>query len=101
METLLPVPVRAGALDPSPLAARLVAAWLAGRSAQTHRAYTRDLQDFAAFAGAASPAEAARQLLGGGPGAANELALRYRADLIERGLSPATANRRLAALRNL
>ncbi len=45
--------------------------------------------------------EAAHCLLAWGNGPANELALRYRAYLLERGLSPATINRRLAALRSL
>ena len=42
---------------------------------------------------------AAERLLGNGPGAANGLALSYRANLIDRQLAAATVNRRLAALR--
>lgn len=80
---------------------RLVDAFLAGRNARTLAAYRADLADFAAFVGAASVEEAAGALLGNGHGAANELALAYRAHLTERGLAPATIGRRLAALRSL
>jgi integrase/recombinase XerC len=80
---------------------RLVAAFLAGRSAQTLRAYRYDLTDFAAFCGASGIAAAAAQLLAGGHGRANETALRFRQQLQARGLAPATINRRLAAIRSL
>jgi integrase/recombinase XerC len=101
---LLPmlVPVsRSESVEPAGPGQRLVAAFLAGRSPPTIRAYGQDLADFASFAGAASAAEAAQRLLAGGPGAANEQALGYKADLLGRGLSAATVNRRLAALRLL
>jgi len=102
MDALLPTQT-APAL-PTTLAdgsARLVAAFLAGRSADTLRAYRQDLADFRAFAGAETTEGAARQLLAHGSGRANELALAYKADLQERGLAAATVNRRLAALRSL
>ena len=79
----------------------LVSAWLADRSPQTVDAYRRDLADFAAYVGVDSPARAADTLLGAGAGEANLVALRYRAALLDRGLAPATVNRRLAALRSL
>jgi integrase/recombinase XerC len=84
-----------------PAHARLAEAFFAGRSPQTLRAYRQDLADFAAFAGVADVEAAAGVLLAAGQGGANELALRYRAELQARGLSPATVNRRLAALRSL
>src|SRR5439155_20364927 len=65
------------------------------------RAYRQDLADFARFAGATTPAEAAQRLLGEGAGPANELAWRYQAELRRRGRAAATVNRRLAALRSL
>jgi integrase/recombinase XerC len=65
------------------------------------KAYAGDLDDFAAWAGAPSADEAARLLLAAGQGPANEAALNYRGSLLQRGLSPATVNRRLAALRSL
>jgi integrase/recombinase XerC len=82
-------------------AQRLVAAFLAGRSPPTLRAYRTDLADFAAFSNAASIAEAASQLLAGGHGRANETVLLFRSQLQERGLASATINRRLAALRSM
>src|SRR5262245_19614964 len=94
-----PQPAPAGALVPLPRpaplgvaspAARLAATFFAGRSPQTLRAYLKDLEDFAAFAGWQGTEGAARMLLAGGQGRANELALAYRADLLARGLSPAT-----------
>jgi integrase/recombinase XerC len=99
----LPVPVQpsAGAVDPTPATAQLVKMFLTGRSPQTIRAYAADLADFADFAGVDTVATAAAQLLAAGAGQANALALSYRADLLSRGLSAATVNRRLAALRSL
>lgn len=79
----------------------LVKAFLEGKSGSTLRAYDQDLRDFAEFMGTATPNEAAKVLVGSAPGAANALALAYRADLTKRGLAPATVNRRLAALRSL
>jgi integrase/recombinase XerC len=90
-----------GALATGSAAAQLLEAFLAGRSPQTIRAYRADVADFAAFAGGADVAQAAAQLLGQGAGPANALALAYKADLLGRGLAPATINRRLAALRSL
>jgi len=85
----------------SPLAARLVEAFLAGRSPRTVEAYRADLEGFRAFVGAADLDEAARLLLGRGHGEANALGLAYRAALLEAKFAPATVNRRLAALRSL
>lgn len=86
------------ALTESP---RLVQIFLSGKSGRTLRAYSLDLQDFSDFVGADTVDQAAAILLGRGHGPANELALAWRSDLLERGLSPATVNRRLAALRSL
>ncbi len=80
---------------------RLVEAFLSGKSPRTIEEYRRDLQDFAAFLDVKSINEAARRLLSHGHGEANALGLDYRADLLERGLAPATVNRRLAAIRSL
>jgi integrase/recombinase XerC len=79
----------------------LVDSFLAGRSPRTFEAYRQDLQDFARFLGQDNPEDAARILLAYGKGRANETAHAYRAALLERKLSPATINRRLAALRSL
>jgi integrase/recombinase XerC len=99
-------PVNALALRPldaldAPGVSELLRAFLAGRSEQTLRAYRQDLEDFARFAGVVSAEAAADLLVRSGQGRANALAVSYRADLIASGLSPATVNRRLAALRSL
>jgi integrase/recombinase XerC len=85
----------------TPPAARLVAAFLAGRSPRTLLAYRRDLEDFARWCGAPSAEASCARLLSGGHGEANAQALAYRAALLARGLAPATVNRRLAAVRSL
>lgn len=79
----------------------LVETFLSGRNPRTWEAYRADLQDFARFVGAGTSEEAARLLLAQGQGEANARAHAYRADLLARGLSPSTVNRRLAALRSL
>jgi len=80
---------------------RLVETFLSGKSRLTLDAYRRDLEDFSAFLHVRSVDEAARELLSYGHGPANETALRFRAELMARGLAPATVNRRLTALRSL
>jgi len=85
------------------LAARrpLVESFLSGRSPRTLEAYSSDLRDFAHFLGEETSEAAVRRLLAGGKGQANETAHAYRAALLDRGLSPSTVNRRLAALRSV
>jgi integrase/recombinase XerC len=78
----------------------LVSVWLANRAETTVRAYQKDLEGWAEWLGR-SPAQAVEDLLSLDAGGANALAMAYRASLLERGLSPATVNRRLAALRSL
>jgi len=79
----------------------LVALFLSGRSLRTLQAYRDDLQDYRALVGAPTLDAAAAHLLESGQGGANAAVLAYRAHLLERGLAPATVNRRLAALRSL
>lgn len=79
----------------------LVDLFLSGKSPQTLRAYSRDLADFADFSGLGSVAESVDALCAGGQGGAHALVLRYRSALLTRELSPATINRRLAAVRSL
>jgi integrase/recombinase XerC len=89
------VPAREGNLQP------LLALFLSGRSPKTLAAYRSDLKHFCIFIGASTIEDAVRMLLGSGQGEGHALVLRCRTALIERGLSPATINRRLAALRSL
>lgn len=87
-------------------ARRLRDAFLAGRNGNTRRAYAQTAADFAGFlsrrAGrTVGEAEAVRELLSHGAGAANLLALDFRADLLARGLSSGTVALRLSNLRAL
>ena len=79
----------------------LIAAYTSGRNPRTLTAYRQDLEQFRAFTNADSAQAAVRGLLGLHAGGANALALAYRAHLLERKLTPATINRRLASLRSL
>lgn len=76
-------------------------AWLAGRSVHTLRAYRKDLDDFASFLGQQGASGAVSAFLSMDGGRANATVLYYRAHLTDRGLSPATVGRRLAALRSV
>jgi len=97
----LPVPVARFPVQHAPDVADLVAAFLAGRNARTVKAYGQDLETFRTWLGAAELEDAAQHLLAGGLGAANAIALAFRAHLSDRDLAPATVNRHLAALRSL
>jgi integrase/recombinase XerC len=98
----LPVPVPSlGNLDPSSASARLLAAFFSGRKAETIKAYQADLDDFRAFLKSPTLEQAAHLLLTSNLGQANSLVLDYKARLIDRQLTPATINRRLAAVRSL
>jgi integrase/recombinase XerC len=78
----------------------LLAAFLSGRKGSTLRTYTQGLQDFAGFLGCGDAIGAVQKFLSSSSGNANALALSYRADMMNRGLSSATVNVRLAALRS-
>lgn len=95
----LPVAKRAQALEAS--RSSIIETFLSGRSPRTFEAYRADLQDFSAWIGVDSPEEAARVFLSEGKGQANQTAHAYKSHLLEKGLSPSTVNRRLAALRSL
>ena len=80
--------------------ARLHAAFLAGRSPHTLRAYGADLEAFSAYLGEPGPGAALSRLIGLPAGEGNGVLLAYRAHMIDAGLTPATINRRLAAIRS-
>lgn len=77
--------------------ARLIEVWLSGRTASTLRAYRKDLEEFVGWAG---DKDAVARLLES-QAAGNTIAMEWRASMLDRKLSPATVNRRLAALRSL
>jgi integrase/recombinase XerC len=79
----------------------ILAAFFAGKSPLTLKAYARDIQDYARFLGVDTPEDIILDLLSHGRGHANSQALAYQEYLRTCGLQPATINRRLAALRAL
>jgi len=79
----------------------LTADFFAGRSERTIKAYRAGLQSFADYMEADSVEEAAEWLLSLPHGQANKAALRFRNVLKDRGLSNATINQKLSALRSL
>lgn len=83
-----------------PELASVVVDWLKGLATCTRRAYEGDLIDFARSLKMNSPLDAIRLLVQSGAGAANMIALKYRNQLADRKLAPATIARRLAALRS-
>ncbi len=80
---------------------RVIEAFFKARNQHTVDAYRRDLEDFTYFMGESNSEEAARKFFALQPGAANATVLEYRGYLVEKGLSPATVNRRLSAVRSL
>jgi integrase/recombinase XerC len=89
--------VPARALD----AETLIERWKEGRSPQTLRAYVADLKVFAAWMKSPGAGAAVHALLTMPPGEANETVRAWRSAMIDRGVAPATINRRLSALRSL
>jgi hypothetical protein len=79
---------------------RLIQRWREGRSPQTLRAYTGDLRYFATWMVTPSAGSAIDTLLRMGQGQANELVRTYRSGMVDKGVAPATINRRLSALRS-
>lgn len=82
-------------------AQRLLGAFLARRSPATLRAYRGDLAAFARYLELEDVEAASEWLLSRDVGEANEAALLWQARMIEDGLSPATVNRRITAIRSL
>ena len=82
-------------------ATALLGHFLSGRCPLTLKAYRQDIVDFQTFCQETTPPAAIAALFSRAPGDANATLLAYRASLIARTLSPATINRRLAALRSL
>ncbi|WP_347357904.1 tyrosine-type recombinase/integrase [Bdellovibrio sp.] len=80
---------------------RLIEVFLSGRKGTTIKAYQADLECFRRFVGAGSIQDAIALLIQHGHGEANYLALAYKNSLVGQKLSPATVNRRLAALRSV
>lgn len=82
-------------------AARLMEDFLQGQTERTRRAYRRDLEDFAVFAGLPGVEGIGDWMRLLSHGQANATVLEYRTRLVEQGLAPATVNRHLSAIRSL
>ena len=85
---------------PRPAVEDLVEAFLKKRSPHTRRAYASDLGRFAEFLAEKSPTTAMDRLIAAGHAGGNRIVLKYRNHMAEQNLSPATKNRRLAAIRS-
>jgi integrase/recombinase XerC len=95
--TVATVPVLpvVGALD-------LYAALLAdARKPTTRRAREQDAADLTRFLATVGPAEACALFVVGGAPQANAIATAYTRSMLDKGLSPATINRRVSTLRRL
>lgn len=93
-ESLFPrLAVPPAAADPDPLDAVL-----AGLKDQSREGYRKDLAALAGFLGLAGPGDAVRRLLALDRPGANALAAAFVADMLARGLAPATVRRRVAAV---
>jgi integrase/recombinase XerC len=90
-----------GQIEAVDAGAGLHRAFLAGRSPHTLDAYARDLAAFARFAGEARPEAALSRLIRGTAGEGHAVLQDYRAHMVDAGLTPATVNRRLAAVRSV
>lgn len=82
------------------VAQQLMSDWLGSHANRTVREYKRDLDQFATWSGLETTA-AVSALLSSTMGEANAVLLRYRTALKDQGLSPATINRRLSAVRSI
>jgi integrase/recombinase XerC len=87
----LPMPVRTPGL---------YEAFLAGRSVNTREAYARDMMLFAGYLGDSNPKDALSRILVLSHGEANGTLLAFKAAMLEEGLTPATINRRLSAVKS-
>ena len=85
----------------APDAQRVLDIMLASLSPSTLTAYSHDLDEFADWFISGSIGQAAETLFLVSQGNANALGFEWRAAMLELGLSPATINRRLSALKSL
>lgn len=96
---LVPAPGRAVVVVPGP-ADQLIADWLGRHGARTVREYQRDLSQFGKWC--RQPVSAAvDSFLACEMGEANAILTRYQTDMSRQGLSPATINRRVSAIRSI
>lgn len=103
MENGLAVRFSPSAVSPVESCSRLRSirdAYLGTLSPNSKRAYENDLKDFAGHLGEEDGVVALWRLIEGGQGVANGVVLEYKRSLIEKGLAPASINRKLAGIRS-
>jgi len=84
----------------SAAAAALVGDWLAQRSPNTRTAYAGDLARFGESRGTTA-ADAVAELVECGARRASTIVIEYRAKMLDKGLSPATVNRAISAIKSV
>ena len=67
----------------------------------TRRSYKLALEDFSEWMGSESIQESFEVLVDQGRSTSNMIVIRYRSDLIRRGMSPSTVNVRLSAIKSV
>lgn len=80
---------------------KVIALFLSSHSEATNRAYNKDLSALAYFLGRAKAEEAGSWLLSTTSAEVNLVAATWQRKMLSSGLSPATVNRRIAAVRSL
>jgi integrase/recombinase XerC len=102
-DILIPAPCdrKAALALPSSAVFRLVDAFLSDKAGYTRRDYAGDLAKFAAFYDHPDAETAAQAFIRLSNGTANAALLSWKADMMERQLTPSTINRRLTTLRSL
>ena len=80
---------------------QVVALFLTSHSSSTNKAYRKDLIALADFLGTVSAEEAGARILANTSAEVNLVAATWQRQMLSNGLSPATVNRRIAALRSL
>ena len=80
---------------------RVVTLFLSSHSSATNRAYSSDLSALAAFLGETSAENAGTRILSATSPEVNLVTATWQRQMLSSGLSPATVNRRIAAVRSL
>ena len=86
--------------DQATLPEKVVALFLSSHSSATNEAYGKDLSALADFLGQTKAEEAGIQLLSAPSSEVNLMAATWQRQMLSSGLSPATVNRRIAAMRS-
>ena len=97
----LPIPMSQSSTGQATYPEQVMALFLSSHSAATNYAYRKDLVALADFLNSLSAEEAGVWLLGATSSEVNLVIKTWQRQMLSSGLSPATVNRRLAAVRSL